>query len=133
MENKWELIEHEAHFQITNGPISLCTSEDDADSKIDLMAIVSMLNDLPYDLHSENALELKQHIEIMQLQSELMYEKDRAQILVDALKKIHERAESAIFPHLPIESAGAAMCVDIEKIASAALTNYAGEKEAGNG
>lgn len=88
MENKWELITHPAHYQITNGPISLCTREDDADTDEYIMPIVDALNNCPFPLHCENELEFKLHLKVMQLQAELRQEKEQVKVLVDALEKI---------------------------------------------
>ncbi len=44
--------------------------------------------------------------------------------LVEALRKIKEKADSGIFPHLPVETVGAAMCIEIDKICDAALAQF---------
>lgn len=80
MGNKWKLILHEQcedpYFEITNGPISLCSpaghvgeTEDEEDAIFKKVA--DALNDSGIDFHSKNALELKQHIEVMKLQAEV--------------------------------------------------------------
>lgn len=97
MENKWKLILHEQcedpYFEITNGPISLCSptghvgeTEDEEDEIFKKVA--DALNKSGIDFHSENALELKQHIEIMALQYKLDELHVQAQCMADVLAEL---------------------------------------------
>jgi hypothetical protein len=131
-ENKWQLIEHDAHYQITNGSISLCTGEDDADTDESLKPIVDALNNCPFPLHCENVLEFNQHIEIMQLQHEKEQALEREKVLVEALEEIQEQAKRGISPHLPVETMGTKMCIVIDKFITELLASYR-EKEVENG
>lgn len=80
----WQLKEHDnverPYWEITNGAISLCVDDEDiVEEHITAMKeIVSALNSGGIKFRSENALEIKQHIEIMQLQEELKNAKDAA-------------------------------------------------------
>lgn len=67
MNNKWEVKEWgEESYALTNGNITMVTS--DASDDRYLQAIVDLLNGSGYSYHSENKLELDQHIEISELQ-----------------------------------------------------------------
>lgn len=85
--NTWQLKEHDRierpYWEITNGPISLCVDDEDIEDKdiIAMQFIVNALNSGGIKFRSENALELKQHIEIMQL-------RDQAQRMADTLEWI---------------------------------------------
>lgn len=100
-ESKWKLTLHEQverpYYEITNGPISLCAScgfvgETEEDEDAIFKNVAQVLNDSGIDFHSENALEFKQHIEIMQLQTDVDHWKRehqelqaQAQCMADAL------------------------------------------------
>lgn len=77
---KWKLTLHEQverpYYEITNGPISLCApcgyvGETEEDEDAVFKNVAHVLNDSGIVFHSENALEFKQHIEIMQLQTDI--------------------------------------------------------------
>lgn len=96
MKNKWNLIEHPAHYQITNGPISLCTGEDDADTDEWLLPIVDALNECPFPLHCELVEDLRQaRLSLTSLRysldcrtKECQKAQEREKVLVEALEKI---------------------------------------------
>ena len=71
---QWQLKSHEdddaGYWEITNGPISICTSEDPVDESV-LPGIVNLLNKAQVKFRSENKLELDQQIQIMQLQHQI--------------------------------------------------------------
>lgn len=50
--------------------------------------------------------------------------KERAQRLADALKEVQTMAKQGIFPHLPIETKGAQMCIEIDKYVAERLSEY---------
>lgn len=85
----WQLKEHDKverpYWEITNGPISMCVDDEDIEEEhiTAMKEIVSALNSGGIKFHSENALELEQHIEIMQL-------RDQAQRMEDALEELTE-------------------------------------------
>lgn len=89
-QSNWQLKDHDdlerPYWEITNGPISLCVNDDDIEEEhiTAMKEIVSALNSGGIQFHSENALELKQHIEIMEL-------KEQAQRMADALERVKSR------------------------------------------
>lgn len=102
MANKkvWELKLHDQvedpYYEITNGPISLVAScgfigetEEDEDGLFKM--VTNALNDSGIGFHSENALELKQHIEILSLQDENRY-------LKELLQNFLSRHETGLLP-----------------------------------
>lgn len=106
--NTWQLKEHDRierpYWEITNGPISLCVDDEDIEDKdiIAMQFIVNALNSGGIKFRSENALELKQHIEIMQL-------RDQAQRMADAFNILNEAYDAHVeekqmlierYPHL---------------------------------
>lgn len=69
MESKWEVKEwDEESYAITDGKITIVTS--DAENGMLLSVIAEMLNESEYRFHSENKLELDQHLEIEMLRFE---------------------------------------------------------------
>ena len=85
MIKKWELIHHEnietPYFEITNGPISLCIDEEDipfeeAELCEKWCQIITDSLKIPYNIRSENKLELDQHITICVLQDEVAHLKE---------------------------------------------------------
>lgn len=107
-QSNWQLKDHDdlerPYWEITNGPISLCVNDDDIEEEhiTAMKEIVSALNSGGIQFHSENALELKQHIEIMEL-------KEQAQRMADALKWIQM--------HVPIDP-------DVDDVISGALQQF---------
>lgn len=61
-------------------------------------------------------------IEKLPVEDKLQQAEAKAKRYQDALFEIQFKATSAIFPHLPVETLGAQMCIEIEKIATRALT-----------
>jgi hypothetical protein len=107
MESKWQLILHEQfedpYFEITNGPISLCCNagfvgetEEEEDSIF--KKVVGALNNSGIDFHSENKLELAQHIDLMKQSHE-----------IDALQSKCDRYEKIVKEHSDLNLALAAM------------------------
>ena len=93
---KWELKLHDAsedpYFEITNGQTSICAhcgfvGETDEEENAIFQKVVDTLNESGIYFHSENILEFKQHIEIMQLQSELEHWKTEHQELREKSQK----------------------------------------------
>lgn len=50
--------------------------------------------------------------------------KEKAEAYEKALKIIKEQAENGIFPHLPVETVGAAMCININNLATEVLLSF---------
>lgn len=97
--NNWKLILHEQcedpYFEITNGPISLCCNaglvgetEDEEDAIFKKVA--DALNNSGIDFHSENKLELKQHIEILECGYKIEELQARCERYETALNQIRE-------------------------------------------
>lgn len=63
------------------------------------------------------------------LDDQLQAAEQRAERYEKALFEIQFKATSAIFPHLPVETLGAQMCIEIEKVATEALTSKTGSDE----
>lgn len=57
-------------------------------------------------------------------------EAEKAQVLVEALKEVQAKAKRGIFPHLPVETMGAQMCIEIDNYINEKLASYK-EKEGG--
>jgi hypothetical protein len=103
MNNNWQLIHHSdvetPYFEITNGPISLCVNEDDMpfeaeiDNTLEINHIVDTLNTSKVKFRSENKLELDQHIEIMELKSDVHRCKELLQTVVS-------RHEAGLLPDI---------------------------------
>jgi len=136
MENKWQLIKHETDkdfvYEITNGPISLCVNEDDMPGEdygedIPLLnQVVDALNKSGIPFHSENKLELDQHITIMEQSCEI----DELQAKCDRYEKALKLAEcelTSLYRKLGYSGS------NILKEVTEALSAGEGEKEADNG
>jgi hypothetical protein len=131
MENKWQLILHEdcedPYYEITNGPISLCApcgivGETEEQEDEIFTRVLDALNTSGVDFHSENPLELKQHIEIQALQAKC----DRYENLIqNILDYISECKGSTISMTGRVTA--------IENTLSKALSAGEGKKEVENG
>jgi hypothetical protein len=93
---KWKLILHEQgedpYYEITNGPISICApcgfwGETEEEEDTLFKKVADALNESGIDFHSENALELKQHIENMELQNKLEDLKAKGEKLAVSLRR----------------------------------------------
>lgn len=105
MEDDWS-----GHYEVTNGDIALCTiddPEDTTETANSLQLVAKALNESACKFYVNTASELSLHNENMLLRM--------------ALEDIKDKAASGIFPHLPVETMGAQMCIEIEKIASEVL------------
>lgn len=127
-QNKWELKEHEAHWEITNGHISLCTREDDVDEPSELLFITDALNTSGIELHSENKLELDQHIEIIKLQDRVNRLVNTLECIVNAPVPANEREYVSWFVTAKNIAGGAISGMEADKFVSEYNQSKGGEK-----
>jgi len=133
-QNKWEYREnfhstgcgdYDGQYEITDGKIFICTADDPEDiteNENALQQIARLLNESGCKFYSNNALEIKQYIEIQELGykiDELQAKFDRYQSL---LQVVHQKAKEGIFPHLPVETMGAQKCVEIDAVLNEAIS-----------
>lgn len=108
MENKWEYREnfhstgcgdYDGCYEVTDGHIFLCTNddpEDIAETENSLQQIARLLNESGCKFYSNNALEMKQHIEIL----ELGYKIEELQARVDRYgAALREIRSGKVLPH----------------------------------
>lgn len=140
MENRWQLIKHEADkdfvYEITNGPISLCVNEDDMPGEdygedIPLLnQVVDALNKSGIPFHSENKLELDQHITIMEQSCEIDELQAKYNRYEAALKYIAKQNKSNEWEEEGDTEHGYNCIIDV---AREALSSGEGNKEVENG
>lgn len=102
---KWQVILHEQvenpYFEITNGPISICANAGEVGETEDqeeaiFMALVEQLNKSGIDFHSENKLELQQHLKIMELENNFSYYKAYVDSKLSQIKYLTVNDQPAI-------------------------------------
>jgi hypothetical protein len=98
---KWEYKEHfhaigmtgdyDGHYEVTNGDISLCTSDDPEDiteTENTLQRVANALNESGCKFYCDTTTEHKLHIENMELTYKIDDLRDQAQRMADALNTI---------------------------------------------
>lgn len=134
MKNKWELKLHDdvedPYYELTNGQTTLCANcgfvgETDEGEDAIFKKVADSLNESGIDWHSENALELKQHIEIQALQSkydELKAENERLkyghELIGDALRNEQAKSKTLLAENAAIKAKAQRLVDALEQLLS---------------